>query len=171
MIFSCTKKVIDKVKKFKEVESEKTDIDFFNWYVDIINLERKNYFLFTNSQTLFSFFVYMGTKNELENIEKLFENRLEEQIIRNIGVLEKYQTIALGENQNYRYFKTNSRSILGSMNDFKQQIKFHLLYKGRLENIYDNINDSLNTCPMGAINYETPSDRTRKILQIKSKES
>jgi len=79
MIFSCTKKVLDKVKKHHSVLSDKTEVGFYNWYVDLINLERKNYFLFTHSQTLFSFFLYAGTKVELQNPQQcrlsIYENQ------------------------------------------------------------------------------------------------
>lgn len=90
MIFSCTKKVLDKVKKFKIIEQAKVDVDFYNWYVDAITLERKTHFLFTNSTTLFSFFVYAGTKKELQNIEQLFAARLTELIDKEIGISDHY---------------------------------------------------------------------------------
>jgi hypothetical protein len=90
MVFSCTKKILDKIKKQKVIEDNKVEIDFYNWYVDLINLERKNYFLFTNSKTLFSFFLYAGTKKKIDNLEEIFEEKLKEQIIRQIGTNQNY---------------------------------------------------------------------------------
>lgn len=165
MIFSCTKKVIDKIKKYKPVEKSKESIGLYNWYVDLINLERKNYFLFTNSKTLFSFFVYAGTKKELENIETIFESRLREQVIRDIGTLKEYQDKALFSNENYRFVKTNNRSILGSMNDFKHQIKIQVWHKGELSKTYELINHLLNEVPMGGIDYDFPKRRMKKELE------
>lgn len=156
MIFSCTKKAIDKLKKYNTIENYKEELGFYNWYVDLINLERKNYFLFTNSETLFSFFIYGGTKKELSNIGELFEEKLKEQIIREIGSSSKYLEILFPENRTDRYMKTNSRSVLGSMNDFKRQIEIQIWHKGPLSKTYELINHLMNDCPMGGIDYKNP---------------
>jgi len=164
MIFSCTKKVQDKLKKYKPIESNKEETGFYNWYVDLINLERKNYFLFTNSKTLFTFFVYAGTKKELTNIENIFENKLEEQIIREVGTNPQFIKKVFNEKK-YRFVKTNSRSILGSMNDFKIQIKIQVQHKGKLEFTYDLINHLINEVPMGTLKYAQPVEVMRKELE------
>ena len=156
MIFSCTKKVLDKVKKHRPIQATKADISIYNWYVDIMNLERKNYFLFTHSQTLFSFFLYAGTKTEILNLENLFTQKLQEMIIREIGTSEKLTQALLPENANYQLMKTNSRQVLGSMNDFKFQIKVMVDHHGPLIHTYDKINHLINTIPMGAMKYQHP---------------
>jgi hypothetical protein len=165
MNFSCTKKVLDKLKKYKSIENSKAEIGIWNWYVDQINLERKNYFLFTNSKTLFSFILYAGTKRELENIEFLFEEKLKEMIIREIGSNSKYIENALKESNSHKFMKTDSRSVLGSMNDFKQQIRVQLWHKGELAQTYDLINHYINEVPMGAINYNSPSTEMKHELE------
>lgn len=98
MIFSCTRKVLERVKKYRSITDQQEDISLHNWYVNSINLERKNYLLFTNSLTLFSFFLYAGTKKELNHIEQLFEKQLEEQVIRCIGSNKKFIQKLLPEN-------------------------------------------------------------------------
>lgn len=165
MIFSCTKKVQDKLKKYRSMEAVKVEVGLHNWYVDLINLERKNYFLFTNSLSLFSFFIYAGTKKELLLIEHLFSEKLKEMIIREISSNTAYIDAALSENTSSRFLKTNSRSVLGSMNDFKEQIKIQLWHKGPLDKTYDLINHLINTCPMGGIQYEYPRNKMKKELE------
>ena len=164
MIFSCTKKVLDKIQKHKTIENNKEGIGFYNWYVDRINLERKNYYLFTNSKTLFSFFVYAGTQKEIKNIESIFKNKLKEQIIREIGSNPNYLKRVFPTNKNYRFLKTNNRSVLGSMNDFKIQIKVQIQHKGELKNTYDLINHLINEMPMGYLNYRQPIKVMKKEL-------
>jgi len=165
MVFSCTKKVIDKISKYKKVENAKEDLGFHNWYVDLINLERKNYFLFTNSETLFSFFVYAGTKKELENLEHIFEEKLKEQIVREVGTSIKYLDELFPKTGAYRFVKTNSRSVLGSMNDFKFQIKTHIWHKGELSQTHDYINHLINRVPMRGINMEQPKAKMKQELE------
>jgi len=164
MIFSCTKKVLDKLKKHKTVESNKAEIGFYNWYVDIINLERKNHFLFTNSKTLFSFFVYAGTQLELKSIESIFEDQLKEQVIREIGSNSNYLKHLFPQDNDYRFLKTNSRSVLGSMNDLKFQIKVQHQHLGELKKSYNLINHLINEVPMGSLKYGQPVEVMKKEL-------
>lgn len=163
MIFSCTKKVLERVKKFKTIESSKEDTGLYNWYVDQINITRKNYFLFTNSQTLFSFFVYAGTKKEIDDLEHIFTQKLKEQIIRDIGVSGKYMDYFESNPTPSTFHKTNSRSILGSMNDFKYLINACLWEWGGLEE-YDRINHALNENLLGALKYARPKDKMKEAL-------
>lgn len=169
MVFSCTKKVLDKVKKFNIVEPDKVETNFYNWYVDSIILERKTYFLFTNSVTLFSFFVYAGTKKELQNIEQIFAAKLTEQIEQEIGTASHYLKNAFPESQLYQFTKTNSASVLGSMNDIKQQIKIQLWHKGELKFTYDLINQLINRCPARALKYTTSRKKIKEVLDLISK--
>ena len=166
MIFSCTKKVLDKLKKHKPVENAKEEIGPYNWYVDLINLDRKNYFLFTHSKTLFSFFVYAGTKKQLVNIELIFAQRLQEQIIRDIGTLDSYQEkLFPPEDHPHRFIKTNSRSVVGSMVDFKYQLHAHNEGPGSIIEKYERLNQWLNQLPMGALKYDNPKKRMKQFLE------
>ena len=169
MIFSCTKKVLDKIKKYKTIENSKEELGLYNWYVDLINLERKNYFLFTNSVTLFSFFVYAGTKKELQNIENIFEKKLKEEIIKQISSSDKYLKTAFPEDEIFKFTKTNSRSILGSMTDFKYHIKARVHDEDGLNRGYDIVNHSINEIPMGALKYNDPRKEMRTKLENKLK--
>ncbi len=161
MIFSCTKKVQDRLKKYKEVEGVKEDTGLYNWYIDQVNLERKNHFLFTHSETLFSFLIYAGTKKELQNIEEIFTNKLKEQIIREIGTLDKYIHNAFPDKLEFRFIKTNSRSVLGSMNDFKHMVRTHIHYGDN----FDVINHRINKIPMGMLKYDYPVRRMKSALE------
>lgn len=165
MVFSCTKKVRDKIKKYQSIEDDKVEVGLSNWYVDLIVLERRSHFLFTNSKTLFSFFVYAGTKNEFKKMGELFEKKLEEQIIREVGSNPKYLEILLAEGNRDRYVKTNSRSVLGSINDFKYQISVHVEYDGGSRESYDKINHLLNKVPMKMLKYKYPVEVMREELE------
>lgn len=164
MIFSCTKKVLDKIKKHHPVLTDKAEVSFFNWYVDVVNVERKNYFLFTHSQTLFSFFLYAGTKKELQNLPMLFEQQLQEMIIREIGTNDLYLKAILPSAGTYQFMKTNSRQVLGSMNDFKFQIKVMVDHHGPVVHTQSKINHLINTIPMGALKYQYPVNAMKEAI-------
>lgn len=165
MTFSCTGKVLEKVKKYRKISDQRESVGLHNWYVNLINLERKNHLLFTNSLTLFSFFIYAGTKKELNNIEQLFEKELKEQVERHIGSNKDFIQILLPENADYKFTKTNSSSILGSMNDFKNQIKVQVLYRGPLKQTQELITQLMNECPMGGIGYLDPVTKMKQALE------
>lgn len=165
MIFSCTGKVLDKIKKHRPILSEKAEVGFYNWYIDLMNLERKNYFLFTHSQTMFSFFIYAGTKTEILNLENLFAKKLEEMIIREIGTSEQLFKALIPDNPVYEIMKTNSRQVLGSMNDFKFQIKYLVTLDGFSNSVHDKIHHSINTIPMGALKYNHPRRAMKSVLE------
>mgnify|MGYP006284068759 FL=1 len=165
MIFNKNKKVRDKIGKHRDLSAIKDDIHLYNWYIDLINLERKNYLLFTHSLTLFSFFFYAGTKKELANIDRLFAAELNEQITRNVTSSESALALLLAEAGNVTFGKTNSRSVLGSMNDFKHQINVQIQHKGPLSETKDLIIHLMNQCPMGGINYMTPHARMTQELK------
>lgn len=164
MTFSCTKKVQDRLKKFHAVEMVKVEPDFYNWYIDQIILERKKFFLFTHAQTLFSFFIYFGTQGEIKNLSPLFKQKLEEQIIREISSQEAYLQAALPDGIADRFVKTNSRSILGSMNDFKYQIEAQVWHKGPLSRTYSLINHLINQVPMSGIAMNLPQRKFKEEL-------
>ncbi len=165
MQFSCTKKVLDQMKKHRPVQKEKVEPNFYNWYVDLINLERKNYFLFTHSLTLFSFFIYCGTKQEKENLEDLFKTQLIDLLSRELALNPKPLGQALFDEAPFTYQKTNSRSVLGSMTDLKFQIQVQLAHRGPLDISYDLINHLINRVPMSPLKYQKPVLAMQKELE------
>lgn len=162
MIFSCTSKVIKKLKGLRTVENDQAEISWENWYLNLIKLERKDYLLFTHSSTLFTLFFAAGTRKELNKLEERFK----------LNVIQRISNVVNSENQeknlehlfpndsNYRLIKTNSRSILGSMNDFYFQIKVLIEYEGPLSESISLIHQRINETPMSGIDYKSP----RKLL-------
>ncbi len=63
--------------------------------------------------------------------------------------------------------KTNSRQVLGSMNDFKWQIQVRVDIDGLSQSAHDSINHSLNTIPMGALKYENSRETMKLALAEK----
>lgn len=70
----------------------------------------------------------------------------------------------------YKFNKTNSRSVLGSMNDFKNQIRVQIWHKGELSKTYDLIIHWINQCPMSALNYGMPGRVLKESLESRFQE-
>ncbi|MCB0644473.1 MAG: hypothetical protein KDC44_22670, partial [Phaeodactylibacter sp.] len=112
MQFSCTKKVVDKLKGIRSVAKEKWDAGFYNWYIDLVRIERKTYFLYTHSTTLFSFFVKAGPKTTLKSMETSFFEKMKEVVLQEIGANAAYVELLMAERASFEYGLTNSRAIL-----------------------------------------------------------
>jgi len=158
MVLSCTKKVRDRIKTIKEVENVKLEDGFYNWYVDAITLQRKKYFLFTHSESLFSFFIYLDTKDTLLNLELVFQEKLREIIIRDIGTSEKFQKAIIPKDPKFRFVKTNSRSILASVKDIKYHLEWRFEGDGINRPDHDLIQHKMNEMPIGIKGYKNAKE-------------
>ena len=64
------------------------------------------------------------------------------------------------------YAKTNSKSVLGSMNDLAFHYKFYILEEGGTHShTVPSIIRKLNQIPMGAIKYAYPIDVLRAMYE------
>jgi len=156
LIFSCTNKVIKRLEPLKQVVIDKQEKQLINWYVDQITFERKKHFLFTNSKTLFSFIIYFGTKKEILNFQSIFANKYKEQIIRLFGFNQSFIDSINEELRILKFCKTNNRSILGSMNDFKLNASSRIKQEILNNETLNSINFYLNQMPMGSLKYKNP---------------
>jgi len=128
--------------------------DLFDWHANVLRLDRKKYVLFTNSRTLYSFVVRWSGKPRLADFQeqfrlKLFQNLMSE------GLAEEHIEYMLSGHEQITITKTNSRSVLGSMNDLAFQARVMVYMRGRLDDAYlHEISRELNHIPMGAIKYQ-----------------
>jgi len=107
--------------------------------------------LFTNDQTLYSVFVPFLRKPQFQQIADVFGQalfrslRLSEFSQPQIeAVLDNLDPLGIG--------RTNSRSVLGSMNDLAYQLRWMIAADGGLGGCsIDVINQQLNQIPMSAI--------------------
>ena len=136
--------------------------DLFDWHANVLRLDRKKYVLFTNSRTLYSFLVRWAGKpadfQEQFRLE-LFKNLMSE------GFAEKHIEYMLSGHAQATITKTNSRSVLGSMNDLAIQIKSMIFVSGGLTDVnLSKVNRQLNRIPMSAIKYKVSIDELKRRL-------
>ena len=86
-------------------------------------------------------------------------------IIREIGTSEQLFKALIPDNPVYKIMKTNSRQVLGSMNDFKSQIKYMVANGGLSRQAHDRVHHSINTIPMGALKYNHPRRAMKSVLK------
>jgi hypothetical protein len=80
------------------------------------------------------------------------------------GLAEVQIKYLLSEHAQITITKTNSRSVLGSMNDLAIQIKSMILVSDGLDVNFSEVNRQLNRIPMSAIKYQVSIDELKRRL-------
>ena len=163
-LIRCTQKLL------KEIRVKPTEIvpDFElmgDWHANLLRFERRKCVLFTNSQTLYSIFIPGLKRPDFDIFDEIFQQALFKRL-RVEGFSQVQIEKVLEEHQTLSYAKTNSRSVLGSMNDLSFQVETQIKISGGLAYTdFDKLNDELNRIPMGAINYSYSIDVLKETLR------
>jgi len=102
------------------------------WYANLLRISRRKCVLFTHADSLFSFLTFDASKASLKNLDMVFRESLEE-VMKREGFDRSVIVRLFGEYKDARYAKTESRSVLGSMNDLASLYKHHILSVGGAE--------------------------------------
>jgi hypothetical protein len=162
-IIRCTAKLLTELKT-KPTNGPSQSSAWCDWHANLLWVDRKKCVLFTNNQTLYSFLLPSMKKPMLENFEEVFRLGLFKNLVTE-GFAEPQVEYVLREHQHIVIAKTNSRSILGSMNDLAFQIKSMIYAMGGLANAdLSEINRQMNRIPMSAIKYKVSIDELKQLL-------
>jgi len=165
MIFSCTQKARKKLVAHKAFTNDIAIPSLYNWYVHLIILERKQYFLFTNAKTLFSCFIYVGNKEIKSTIEIQFEGAIKRLLKSECKLEEKIINKYFEHKPQAIFCKTSERSILTSMNDIKYRITAHLEDRKPLSKSHHYIEHLINRVPSGKFDYKYPFEMMKAALE------
>ncbi len=159
----CTAKLLKELG-IKPTNAPDQPPSLCDWHANLLWLNRKKYVLFTNDQTLYSLLMYWTrTPRSADFLERfklgLFKSLMSE------GLIDAQIKYLLSKHSQITVTKTNSRSVLGSMNDLNFQIKSMIRVSGGLTDAdLSEINRHLNRIPMGAIKYKVGIDELKQRL-------
>lgn len=156
-LIQCTKKLLKEMGlKGKDLATEQPSESFPNWHANLIYIERRKCVLFTNDETLLNFLVADRSRAEIRELSDMFRDHLQAMLTRE-GI-DKTEREEIAKAYGEIHFSTsNSRSVLGSMNDLAYNYKLHVLDQGGLQRCdLPGIIRRLNRMPMGAIDYKLP---------------
>jgi len=161
-IMRCTAKLLNELgTKPAIVPTEPPCLS--DWHANLIWVERKKCVLFTNDQTLYSFLIQVK-KPLSEDFGKLFRLGLLKSLMSE-GLDDACGAYMIGKQGAIVLTKTNSRSILGSMNDLAFQIKCMIRAMGGFVNAdLSEISRELNRIPMRAIKYNVGIEELKRRL-------
>ena len=149
----CTHKLLRELKIKPAATAEAEAGCLGGWHANLILIERKKCVLFTSDTTLYSIFVPGLKKRDFESFSEVFRYNLISSL-KNDGFSAMEIEKALREYQDIEFAITDSRSVLGSMNDLVLHLKYWIDSEGGLKLVnLDDLNKRLNRIIMGAIKY------------------
>ena len=170
-LIRCTAKLLKELKQDPVANVKPIRDVMGGWHANLLRIERRKCVLVTNDKTLYTIFIPGLKKQEFIDFDEvfrqhLFKNLLHEELSQNRieAVLDELGTI--------RFARTDNRSVLGSMNDLKFQLEFHIASRGGLActPLYE-LNARLNRTPFSAIDNRRPIDRLSELLDTQCRET
>ena len=120
------------------------------WHANLIYVNRKKCVLFVNDKTLYNFVVINLSRAKIKELDSIFVQYLFLNLFQE-GFSEELVKQLTQEYGSVQFAKTDSKSVLGSMNDLAFHYKLYLQTEG--EDALPSIVHKLNRMPMGAQNY------------------
>jgi hypothetical protein len=138
---------------------------FWNWHANTFDIERRKCVLVTNDITLFTMFIPTLKKPDFQAFHFIFGQQLFKNLIYE-KILQKQIETILSECEDIQYRRTNNRSVLGSMNELKFQLEYHIEAQGGLAktDIFE-LNHQLNRIIMSPIKYKHPFEMFMEKMQ------
>ena len=167
----CTQKLLKELgKQGATIPQSESQHGFLGpWHANLIRIERRKCILFTNDLTLYSFLVPEVKKADIIKFRELFLIHLKVNFIKEGFGTEEINK-ALGEYDEIAVAPTRNRSVLGSMNDFVNQLEFFISRFGGLDRANMlAINMQINRIPMGALKYHYPVEKVYELFGRRDK--
>lgn len=163
-VVRCTGKLLKELR-IEPVEFETSGaMSGRDWHANLLVIERKKCILVTHSLSLYSFFIFGVTRKDFDNFTSVFNEHLRAQL--DSEGLNKPAFFDLNDDDvDVIITKTNSKSVLGSMNELSYGLKYAIWdWEGEDDPDEVYLANGINGTPMTAIEETLPPRQLRKIL-------
>ena len=164
--FRCTKKVLDYlgIKNSQVCEIRETDALLGNWYVNMLNIERRKTLIFMSENTFLSFILYGLKKENIEKLPNMFLGGLD-QVLRIEGIDDRKIDFVINQSRIIEITKTDSRSLLGNLNDLVYLYTETIYHNGGLKNCdLTGITKNMNRTPQRNLGWGDSISKTIELL-------
>ena len=135
-----------------------------SWHANLLYINGRKCILFVNDKTLFNFIAADVSRAQIKDLGRLFKGMLQ-CVLSDEGFDEPLKEKILFEYDELGFAKTNSRSVLGSMNDLAFHYKILIQDAGGVHSYaVPAIIRQLNRMPLGAIEYRYPIEGLRAMF-------
>ena len=130
-LIRCTQKLLKEMglQKYELNATEPTFSYLGSWHANLLHIDGKKCILFVNDRTLFNFIVPNVKRQEIKNLSRIFYENLKYALSFD-ETLVKVQEKILREYTEVNYSITNSKKVLGYMNDLAFHYKHSILTEG-----------------------------------------
>ncbi len=163
-VVRCTGKLLKELR-IKPIEFETSgETSIRDWHANLLTLDRRKCILVTHTLSLYSFFIFGVTRKDFDNFKVVFNEHLRNQMVSE-GVTKSALYDVDAPDVDLVMTKTNSRSVLGSMNEYSYSLEFAVWdWEGADDPDEVKMADYINNTPMSAIEETWPPRQLRKIL-------
>ena len=151
----CTKKLGEYIGVVdSNLPADNSELKPNDWNAHIFTLDRKKCLIFVHSLTHYTIFIDQIKKSDLKVINEIFREKLKSQMRNDNLTINPKLSEKLCIDKEIKFYKTNNnRRVLGRINDFVSNFKYHCKYK------YSNLADMNVAYENGIINT-TPIEMT-----------
>jgi hypothetical protein len=166
MIVRCTKKMRAELRLDEKdlLGSEPLPARLDEWFCDLLRIDRQKYVLCTHARTLFSIMLPQLRRADMGHLATMLAGTVTSAMEREgFTPVAITSVVSLHE---VRYGLTNSRSVLGSMNDIAYQYRVDVALNGDGGRLRGIVGTDLNQNPLSAIGYRYAIDALRSELSL-----
>ena len=159
-LIRCTKKLQKEMGlKPSDLCAEEPRFSYLGpWHANLIHIDRRKC-------VLFNFIVPDLSRAQIRELDKLFKSYLS-CVLADAGIPETDRGRILSEYDEVDFANTNSKSVLGSMNDLAFHYKYSILEAGGVHSpAVSEIIRRLNRMPMDALKYVFPIEALKALYQ------
>lgn len=144
--------------------ARESDTRLGHWYVNLFTVDRRKTFLFMSERTLLSFVIFGTKKSNVQEMPNVFVRGLVQLLM-----LEEFKPPeierALAGYETLEIARTDSRRLLGNMNDLMDLYRHHILWEGGFRSCdLDGIFKRMNRTPQRNLGWAFSIDVTRELL-------
>ncbi len=135
-----------------------------SWTVNVFTEDRRKVLIFVNDKTLYSFILYGVRKDNSKDIWAIFITALDQLLITD-GFTKEEISAVMNHYANVEFTKTNSKKVLGNLNDLTQLYKISIYQEGGFN--YSDVGEiihRLNRMPQKNINWAYSIDAVKTIV-------
>lgn len=148
------------------IQQEPTPSVLGSWHGNLIYIARRKCVLFVNDKTLLNFLIPDVQREQIRQLDTLFRDFLQ-CVLAEEGFDKTTTAKILQEYAEIGFAKTNSKSVLGSMNDLAFHYKYHIQEAGGVHScMVPQIIHELNRMPMSAIAACFPVNALRELYGL-----
>lgn len=136
-----------------------------NWYVNLFTVDRRKTFLFINERTLLSFIIFGVKKSNVQKMPEVFLRGLDQ-----VLALEGFDTAEIDRvfdgYETIEFTKTDSRRMLGNMNDLTSLYRHFILSDGGFDRCdLNEIISEINRSPQRNLEWSMSIEVVRDLLR------